>query len=407
MDKSVLVRMYNVGFGDCFLLEFPSESGAVSRMLIDCGSIAKGAFTMVDVVDKIISDCKDGDGVSRIDVIVCTHRHADHVSGFANPKWKDVEVKEVWFPWTEDPTDDTAQDIRETQSRLALALRARWSAGSAAVQAQNAGWLDLAVNALSNDKAMTLLHEGFKSKPKRKFLWSDGNPKEIRTSLLPGVSAYVLGPSKSAEVIRDMNPPAGKTYLRQGGSAEQESAYLEPFAASWAIDSSVFQSNSHWGHLVITAKESASMKKASSSWDPAVTVALEQAVNGTSLVLAFEIGEAVLFFPGDAQWGTWNAILSKKRSADLLKRVSYWKVGHHGSHNATPVDFVDGWLPSTCCAMMSTSTSKWKSIPRQPLIDAIEEKGVQLARSDEPKNTKYKRFSKWTNSVVETKIPIG
>jgi beta-lactamase superfamily II metal-dependent hydrolase len=406
VNKNVLVRMYNVGFGDCFLVEFPNENGGVSRLLIDCGSIAAGPLSIASVAEKVISDCTGTDGVARIDVIVCTHRHADHVSGFANPAWKNVEVEEVWFPWTEDQTDETAKEIRETQSRLALALHSRWSQGTEIEQTMNAGWLSVAINALSNDKAMTMLHEGFRSKPTRKFLSSDGNPQNIKTRALPGVSAYVLGPSKSKDIIRDMNPPAGKTYLRQGGSALKDEAQLEPFASDWPISASTFQARSEWAHLSVSPAEMESINKAASNWDPAITVTLESAVNGTSLVLAFEIGDAVLFFPGDAQWGTWQEILSKKRSADLLKRVSYWKVGHHGSHNATPADFVDQWVPPSCCAMMSTKTGKWASIPRQPLIKAIEKKEVQLARSDEKKNSKYKRFTVWNESIVETKIPI-
>lgn len=399
--------MYNVGFGDCFLVEFPNLTDGVSRVLIDCGSIAAGPFSIADVAERVISDCTDTDAVARIDVIVCTHRHADHVSGFAKPAWKDVEVKEVWFPWTEDPTDEAAQEIRETQSRLALALHARWTDGNEATQNENSGWLALAVNALSNNKAMTMLHEGLRSKPKRKFLSSDGNPKEIKTTALPGVTPFVLGPSKSKEIIRDMNPPAGKTYLRQGGSAKKDEAILEPFASDWPIAEATFQARSEWSHLVVSRQEMEAMNLASSSWDPAITVALESAVNGTSLVLAFEIGDAVLFFPGDAQWGTWNEILTKKRSADLLKRVSYWKVGHHGSHNATPADFVDQWVPPSCCAMMSTKKGKWASIPRKPLLDAVEQKGIELARSDEPANDEYRRFTVWDSATVETQIPIS
>jgi len=35
--KGVAVRMYNTGFGDCFLLAFRSETGEARYVLIDCG----------------------------------------------------------------------------------------------------------------------------------------------------------------------------------------------------------------------------------------------------------------------------------------------------------------------------------------------------------------------------------
>jgi hypothetical protein len=62
---------------------------------------------------------------------------------------------------------------------------------------------------------------------------------------------------------------------------------------------------------------------------------LDNAVNNTSLVLAFEFGNGgdVLLFVGDAQVGNWHSWA--ERSEDLLKRTVFYKVGHHGSHNAT------------------------------------------------------------------------
>jgi hypothetical protein len=69
--------------------------------------------------------------------------------------------------------------------------------------------------------------------------------------------------------------------------------------------------------------------------------------NNTSLVLAFEWGPPgkgkVLLFPGDAQVGNWLSWRDQKYEAegvtmsadDLLRRTILYKVGHHGSHNAT------------------------------------------------------------------------
>jgi hypothetical protein len=69
--------------------------------------------------------------------------------------------------------------------------------------------------------------------------------------------------------------------------------------------------------------------------------------NNTSLVLAFEWGQPgkgkVLLFPGDAQVGNWLSWRDQTYEADgvtmkaddLLRRTILYKVGHHGSHNAT------------------------------------------------------------------------
>lgn len=411
VPREVIVRMYNVGFGDCFLIEFPAASGAPRRVLIDCGSIAAAAsMSMSDVVERILQDATDADGKPRIDVLVCTHRHADHVSGFANPAWKDVEVKEVWFPWTENPKDEAAKKILKKQSGLAAALHAHWGSrlavaekakAPAAARQEVRQWLEIALNALSNDKAMTMLHSGIRSKPRTMYLESDGSPALVDTNALPSVSAYVLGPSRSPDIIRDMDPPPGETFLRQLSGANDGDEIFEPFADDWPIDPANYQ----WPAQV-SERERHAMQEAALQWDPAITVALEKAVNGTSLVLVFEIEDTVLFFPGDAQWGTWQALMADRKSAALLSRAAFWKVGHHGSHNATPQDFVNQTILPTCCAMMSTKTGKWDSIPRRPLLDAIRDKGIDLARSDQGKTAPSPRFFWEKDTFIETRIPL-
>jgi hypothetical protein len=67
--------------------------------------------------------------------------------------------------------------------------------------------------------------------------------------------------------------------------------------------------------------------------------------NNSSLVLAFELGKGgkVLFFAADAQRGNWISWSNKTwedgdetvTARDLLSRAVLYKVGHHGSHNAT------------------------------------------------------------------------
>src|SRR5437867_12940176 len=77
---------------------------------------------------------------------------------------------------------------------------------------------------------------------------------------------------------------------------------------------------------------------------------LDSDTNNTSLALAFELNDGrVLLFPGDAQVGNWESwhvdADGKPRSwqvngrdviaRKLLERTVLYKVGHHGSHNAT------------------------------------------------------------------------
>jgi glyoxylase-like metal-dependent hydrolase (beta-lactamase superfamily II) len=139
--------MYDVGFGDCFLLFIPTSEGE-KKVLIDCGSIKQGQEPLAKVVEKLIADVADADGKASIDLVIATHRHRDHISGFANPRWDEVDVKEIWMPWTEKPGDPEAQKIRDAQNRLALALQVAFQRLSA-----DPMWRELAANASINERA--------------------------------------------------------------------------------------------------------------------------------------------------------------------------------------------------------------------------------------------------------------
>ena len=78
------------------------------------------------------------------------------------------------------------------------------------------------------------------------------------------------------------------------------------------------------------------------------------------------------------------------RLEQKLKDVRFLKVGHHGSHNATPVEFVEGYLHDAV-AMISVSptaykTKGWKEIPKDELMEAMQVAGRLdlLVRSDKP-----------------------
>jgi len=67
---------------------------------------------------------------------------------------------------------------------------------------------------------------------------------------------------------------------------------------------------------------------------------LDQQMNNTSLILLFEVFGKKLLFPGDAQIENWSYAFEDApdaaRTRALLADVDVYKVGHHGSLNATP-----------------------------------------------------------------------
>jgi hypothetical protein len=67
---------------------------------------------------------------------------------------------------------------------------------------------------------------------------------------------------------------------------------------------------------------------------------LDDQMNNTSLILLFEVFGKKLLFPGDAQLENWSYALQDApdaaKTCALLADVDVYKVGHHGSLNATP-----------------------------------------------------------------------
>ena len=77
----------------------------------------------------------------------------------------------------------------------------------------------------------------------------------------------------------------------------------------------------------------------------AIVRSLDYALNNTSLILLFEIGGTRLLFPGDAQIENWSyALFDAPNHEEIQARLAganFYKVGHHGSLNATPEDAVE------------------------------------------------------------------
>ena len=106
--KGVSIRTYNVGFGDCFLLSF-DYGGAERHVLIDFGSTGFPPGVPEDRMMQIANDIRERTK-RKLHAVVATHRHKDHISGFATKGGKGtgdiiaaLEPNIVVQPWTEDP----------------------------------------------------------------------------------------------------------------------------------------------------------------------------------------------------------------------------------------------------------------------------------------------------------------
>ena len=71
--------MYRQGLGDCFLLTC-SDGDETSHLLIDCG-VLKGTAEGEERMQEVAKSVRETTG-GRLDRLVVTHEHWDHLSGF-------------------------------------------------------------------------------------------------------------------------------------------------------------------------------------------------------------------------------------------------------------------------------------------------------------------------------------
>ena len=255
MSKTIRVRMYNVGFGDCFLLALPDKR----TMLVDAGfhSQGKGAFGGNDLVDQIVEDVKAISGEARIDVVIATHRHQDHVYAFNSDKWDDVEVGEVWLPWVEDRANKQATGLWKKQKRFALQLAAAVPTFNLSeVERQdvefmlwNAG-VDLpgfaGVGGWSNAGALDCLHEGFVRRDRDPTSVPSGRSKRFRSrSRAPrcpvcASTSWVRRAIRTSSRSSTPRPTARRIvpsrYARlTGGAMNGGPAGAAPFGGAWQV----------------------------------------------------------------------------------------------------------------------------------------------------------------------------
>ena len=83
--RSLTIRTYHVGFGDCFLLSFRYGPNSERHVLVDFGSTGLPDGTPNNRMDTVAQDIAKRCG-GKLHGVVATHRHKDHISGFATKK---------------------------------------------------------------------------------------------------------------------------------------------------------------------------------------------------------------------------------------------------------------------------------------------------------------------------------
>jgi len=404
MDHELLVRLYNVGLGDCIYVRVP-DGDEKRHILIDCGNKFGSAKELRDAIEHLKGELPslDGDrGTKRLDLLVVTHPHEDHVRGFDPDLFDDIHIDRLWLSAGMDPDHDQNEDAQRLQAFAGEALESlRGQALSPAV----AEWVD-SLYELTKGEALVALKEGTLGANRVEPLYVHAGTPEADLDLFtsPEIGLRVLAPEDDID------------YFYVGKTGETLSSF-QALTASMAEDvpepskpRSDGAPRGEWPTNVSRA-DFLQLRRRLSLNALSFVLAQGHLVNNLSVVLLLEWHGRRLLFPGDAEVktafkgdfkeghsnGSWNVMWKRQRDA-LEQPLDFLKVGHHGSENATPWTtksvesegggeqeehpinrILDALLPvplddeeRTGLAVVSTCrTERWGSIPDAALMEEL------------------------------------
>ena len=364
--KAIRIRMYRVGFGDCFLLSLPAGE-RTEHILVDCGVHSRGNIgTIAAAVDDIVKETK-----GELALVIATHAHQDHISGFGSCKevFEKITVREVWLPWTEDAKDPVAVKLKQKQAALTELVAEHFAARPASPQALAA--ID---NLRGNAKALSFLKSGMGG---GKVVYLSAGNSQTGVAGIAGLDAQILGPPRDPKFLARMDPPSDQRFLRLGpGGGEEAMNGIAPFDSEWRCDEKVCRS-----YVSLSPEDAESLRRMADGAE-GLAFALDQAMNNTSVVTLLSYQGKRLLFPGDAQYGNWANWIDTPDAATWLASVTFYKVAHHGSFNATPKAALEKMKDQSFAAMASTQNEPWDTIPLAALMKAVAAKATAVVRSD-------------------------
>lgn len=410
MESNLLVRVYNVGFGDCIYVSIPDRN-SFYNILIDCGSSKQAKHGLEKALDNLRCMLPEEEGSKKcLDLLVVTHPHADHISGFDPTYFKDIRIRQIWlssFMMEDHPQAKKSHALQDLAEKAVKSLLARGMSLK--------GGLDtLLTNTLCNVEAMKALRTTLPQSNNIDALYvsrdlADPNKKIVSVEKR---KKHMLSFNERTTCLQDFKEPS--TCLRiLAPEWDIDGYYLGKEGSDYDSLLSLYESNGHdqpkapsyEGKKCTPQPYNISKRDfrllCNSLLYSALAFAQEdnKLKNNTSVVLLLEWRGCRLLFTGDAEWkgrsvrkgrrnSCWDVMLKKLESeAHLSKPVDFLKVGHHGSVNGTPfVDqknakqsILDKILPKEGCAqvVVSTLAGKHGEKKKVPYLQMMKELGFR------------------------------
>jgi len=338
MEDKLLVRVYNVGFGDCIFVKVPDtykdpdtgeERVEHRHILIDCGStnmtgLGEPRRRALEDVYSMLGEER------RLDLLVVTHKHSDHLNGF-DLKWKcltDMKIERIW--------------LSAAMNKNHLGAKEYWALQDLELKTLN--WLDDSPLGLSVE--LRAIREDRVSVAKALHNLTGELPE------LNGIDPMYVYQGFERD-------DTDNKYLLQ---FKEDKTKLWVLAPEWNIDGfyldrelldSLRDLNGHAGHLSQIVPENWREEQwpinqhRAQLWDEALRYSERNNTmdNCTSVVLLLEWRSYRLLFTGDAECRSWEVMWDRVQDK-LAAPLDFLKVAHHGSLNGTPLnEIVDTILP--------------------------------------------------------------
>jgi hypothetical protein len=384
MADKLLIRLFDVGLGDCIYCRIPKahKTGRDFHILIDCGTLSSTDY-LAKAIENLKTVVPPTNGKHHIDLLVVTHEHKDHMTGFGLDIWDGLSFGAIWM--------NAAMDLNHPEAKRAKKLHS--FAGAAMERALRLNLAlgpqltELAAVMALNKTAMTTLRETLPKANKINATYVHAkSPKKDLDLPLKGAAISVLGPEKDIDFF----------YLGKEGDSSLRNALAlidtglpDPATAVPKPSDIPNPTNMDPGDFRQLRSRMLSTALAFADLDGKVC-------NNTSVVLLIEWQGKRLLFVGDAEWDnafkegkgkcSWN-VLWNLRKKQIEGPLAFYKIGHHGSVNATPwgmnpaaskgepLAILDAILPlkskAKAKAVVSTHRANYKTIPQTELLAEI------------------------------------